>query len=279
MRWTIHGDARSAPPQGYDGSIWEWQVVAEDDSAQQHLLTVKITGTAMAMGEEALTDRAALARKTLGKSEVEVVLGWPVPPSEIEISSEGVSRHGGDPGPEQREINEIMDWFMSRGANVFLMGRGPGGGRGGTLELTRHSAYVAAKGSDSIMFKVEGKNYLEAARAAKQKWEDDGLGVYLELQPAEGTSSASLELETGRPGVDAKQKAKEAAKASRREPFTLSWEPLPGSGIEGKPVHILQVMNSDGDVVDISFGDDPEDSLLEIAEKLMPSWHRPPEQS
>jgi hypothetical protein len=280
MAWQIDPDreGEEAALGDYDGSGWYWGIVQDNHPSAADAILVKFTGTAMAMGEEALTERAALARQTLGKSEVEAVLGWPVPPSEIEITSEGVSRTGGNPGPEQLEINEITDWFTGRGATVFLIGRGLGRHRGSTLEMTRHSAYVAAKGSDSIMFKVEGESYLEAARAAKRKWEEDGLGVYVELQPAEGTSSASLQLETGRPTeIDPATKAAEAAEASRAETVNLTWEPLPGVGPEGVPVHILQVTRSDGVVVDIACGDDPEDSLLEIAEKLMPSWHKPPD--
>lgn len=183
-----------------------------------------------------------------------------------------MSRIGGDPGREQLEINEITDWFKGRGANVFLMASGIGRQRGGTMELRRHSAYIALKGSDSFMYRVEGKSYLEAARAAKQKWEEDGLGVYLELAPSEAKSNAALDLTTATPRPS--EKEVEARRASRRETVNISWEPLPGVGPEGAPVHLLQVTDPEGVVVDVACGDDPEDSLLEVAEKLMPSWHK-----
>ncbi len=279
MAWKIDGEAQGVALGGYDGSGWQWRLVADDDPAETRIVLVRITGTAMAMGEEALTERAALARETLGRSEVEVILGWPEPPDEIEATSEGVQRSGGDPGPEQREINDILDWFHQRGAEVFLAGRGGGVGRGDTIQITHHSAYVAIRGADTNMFRTKGTSYLEAVRAAKAKWESDGLGVYVQLHPAEGKSDASLDLSVGgtpeAPEVDRRQKAQEAAKASGREFFIVAWQPLPGLA-EGKPPHLIEITDRDGDTVG-GIGDDPEESLLEVFYNLMPSWHKPPE--
>jgi hypothetical protein len=275
MTWQIDGEAQGVALGDYDGSGWQWRLTADDDPSESRIVLVRITGTAMAMCEEALTERAALARKTLGRSEVEVILGWPEPPDEIEATSEGVQRFGGDPGPEQREINDILDWFHQRGAEVFLAGHG--GGRGDTLQVTHHSAYVAVRGADTNMFKTEGTSYLEAVRAAKAKWENDRLGTYIQLQPAEERSTAvPLSITIGGQEVDRRQKAQEAAKSSGREFFIVAWEPLPGSG-EGKAPHLIEVTNRDGDLVDGGIGDDPENSLLEIAEQLLPTWHKPPE--
>ncbi len=260
---------------GYDGSGWQWRVTADDEPAEGRVVLVRITGTVMAMGEDALSRRTAQARESLGRTEVEVILGWPEPPDEIEINSEGVQRSGGDPGPEQREINEIIAWFGERGAVVFLLARGTGTGDTDTIQMTRHAAYVAARGADDHLFKAEGSSYLEAVRSAKEKWDQEGHGVYVELHPAGGNSSASLELTT--PEVDRQQKAREAAAASGREFFIVAWQPLPGSGGGGKPPHLIEVTNKDGEFIDGGIGDDPEDSILEVAPYLLPSWYKPPE--
>ena len=224
MPWTLHSDGEELNPEGYDGSVWQWQVIAANDPDQQRFVIVRISGTVMAMGKEALQSRAEIARNSQGRSEVEVIRDWPEPPDEIEIHSQGVRRSGGDPGPEQREINEITEWFGERGAVVFLFARGGGSGSTDTIQMTRHTAYIAARGASEHLFKAEGTSHLEAIRKAKEKWESDGHAKYLELQPSRGTSSTSLELTT--PEINRVEKAREAAKASGRE-FLHSWR---GSG-------------------------------------------------
>jgi hypothetical protein len=277
MIWSIEDDGKSLNPASYDGSVWQWRLRHADDPQRGHVLILRITGTAMAMGKEALPFRAEIARDSQGRSEVEVILDWPEPPDEIEIHSQGVRRSGGDPGPEQREINEIVEWFDERGAVVFLFARGGGSGSTDTIQMTRHTAYVAARGADEHLFKAEGTSHLEAIRKAKEKWESDGHGVYLELHPSRGTSSTSLGLTT--PKVGRVEKAREAAKASGREFFIVAWQPLPSSEGDTKAPHLIEVTNQDGEFIDGGIGDDPENSILEVAPFLLPSWSKPPEQS
>lgn len=278
MAWRIEGDAQGTNVGSYDGSGWQWQLVSEDDPGASRVVAVRITGTAMAMGEDALTERAALARRTLGRTEVEAVLAWPDPPEDIEITSEGVARSGGNPGPEPLEVSRILEWFDRRGATVFLVGRGLGRfQRDAMAGHSKCSAYVAAKGVQNFMFKVEGDNYLEAARAAKQKWENDGLGVLVELQPVEGKSSTSLKIETSDSlKVARNDKADEAARRTRRESFAVSWQALGDGDENGEPLHLLEITNSNGDIIETAAGDNAEDSLLEIAEQILPSWRKPP---
>lgn len=278
MAWRIEGEAQGRNLGGYDGSGWQWQLVSEENPAATRVVIVRITGTAMAMGEKALTERGALARKTLGRTEVQAVLAWPDPPEDIEISSEGVARSGGNPGPEQLEVGEILEWFDRRGATVFLMGQGLHQfQRDAATEPVKCSAYVAAKGTQSSMFKVEGESYLEAARAAKRKWEDDGLGVLVELHPVESKSSTSLEIETpDRLKTARDEKAHEAARQTLRESFIVSWQELSDGDKTAEAIHLLEITNRDGDIIETAVGDNSEDSLLEIAEQILPSWRKPP---
>jgi hypothetical protein len=218
-----------------------------------------------------------VARDTQGKSEVEIVLDWPEPPDEIEVHAEGVKRTGGDPGPEQREINEIVEWFSQRGAVVFLFGGGGGSGHTDPMQLTRYTAYAAARGADNHLFKAEGQSYLEAVRNAKGKREHDGHGVFLELQPAHATVTTRLGPPPAAPEIDPVEKAREAAKASDREFFVVAWQRLPNIGGDFKAPHLIEVTNKAGDFVDKAIGDDPENSILKALPFLLPSWHEPPE--
>ena len=86
------------PPEGYDGTLWAWQLLANDDRRRQVL--VGISGTTMAMAAGALSDRISLARTTSGRSEVERVLEWPEPPAEIKVDCESVQHFGSDAGPQ-----------------------------------------------------------------------------------------------------------------------------------------------------------------------------------
>jgi hypothetical protein len=91
------GDARYLPLARQDAMSWIWPLLSEDDQPTQVL--VAITEAAMARRGEALSDRISLARRTSGRSEVERVLGWPEPPTEIQVDCESVKHFGSDPGP------------------------------------------------------------------------------------------------------------------------------------------------------------------------------------
>lgn len=275
MDWKIDGEPERAALGDYDGGGWNWAVVTDDSGVGRASVLVRFTGTVMSMGADALSERAAMGLESRGRTEVEAVLGWPEPPLEIEVHSDGVRRIGGDPGQEQRELSEVLDWLGQRGAVVFLIGRGGGSGDPATIRITKHRAHVFARGADSPLFSTEGASYLEAAQAAKAKWEEDKMGAYIELSTSNGTSNASLELTT--PNVELQEKAQEAAAASDREFFVLGWQQLSSSGGTGKAVHLLEVINEDGDVLDIGAGDDVEDIILEAAPYLLPSWFKRPE--
>lgn len=274
MTWRIDPEIEAYEARGtdYDGVIWRWGVISEDGAKVKLTINVKVTGTTMASAEGSLPHRVARARRTEGRTEIEAVLDWMITPDEIEINSLKVTRWGGTPGNEQLEVNEVIDWFAARGATVFLSRPGPSG------ESSICQAHIWVPGGDWFLYAEEGDSYLEVVEAAKARWQEDGRGVYLELSPAHGRSSASLELTTPTK-IERTRKAIEAELSSGAQKVELTWVPLSGDGESGRPFHLLEIRAADGAVVEIGCGDDPEDTLLELAEKLLPSWHRPPERS
>jgi hypothetical protein len=258
MPWIIHGEAQAADSHGYDGAVWQWQVIAENDPSQQRFVVLLISGTVMAMGEEALSTRIAVARDTHGRSEVEMVLDWPEPPEQIDVHSHGVRPAGGDPGPEQREVNEIIEWFDERGAFVIFGAHG--------VRLEKHSAHVTARDVDQYLYHAEGSSRLEAIRRAKERWDAEGRGVLLGELEAGGTSDAKLTLTIDR----------EAVKTLRAEGYRIAWiEPTDPND----PIWMGQAFNDDEELLEVALGNNPEDVLLELAEALLPKNGNPPTQS
>lgn len=102
MRWVIYEDGESLPAKGYDGIIWSWQLIAEDDSSQHRRVRVGISRTAMSTGTEALPYRITVARNTSGRSEVEAILGWSEPPAEIRVDAGSVKHFSSVAGPQLR---------------------------------------------------------------------------------------------------------------------------------------------------------------------------------
>lgn len=115
MLWEIRGEGEELNPGGYDGRVWRWRVCKETDTVDQRQVLVGISGTVLSTAVQVLPERVAAARRTRGRSEVEMMLDWPEPPAKLNIHSHGVSPEGGDPGPAQREISEIVKWFDERG--------------------------------------------------------------------------------------------------------------------------------------------------------------------
>lgn len=257
MTWSIEGDGEALNPAGYDGSVWQWRLRHDNEPQREHVLILRISGSAMAMGEEALPTRVALARETEGRSEVEVILDWPELPADIDIDSSGVRIAGGNPGPEQREINEIIEWFDERGAIVVFAARGGGTGPIENVQWTKHSAHVMARDVDQYLFHAEGSSRLEAVRRAKERWETEGHGVLLGKLETGGTSDAKLTLTIDR----------EAVKALRSEGYRVVWtEPTDPDD----PIWMGQAFDDDGVLLEMALGKDPQDVLLELAEALLP---------
>ena len=69
MAWAIVEGPYDAPWSGRDAVGWGW-IVANDDG-DRHVLTVWVSGTAMAVAPEFLPSETAEARVTTGRSEIE----------------------------------------------------------------------------------------------------------------------------------------------------------------------------------------------------------------
>jgi hypothetical protein len=257
MPWTIPSDGEEQNPEGYDGRIWQWEVIADHSADERRIVLVQISGTVMAMGEEALPARISLARETQGGSEVGMVLDWPEPPAEISVHSNGVHTAGGDPGEEQREVNEIIEWFDERGAMIVFAGRGIGASGIENIQITTHSAHIMARDVDQYLYHAEGPSRLEAARRAKERWEAEGRGVLLGKLEAGGTSETKLTLTIDR----------ETVKTLRSEGYRVVWtEPTDPND----PIWMGQAFNEDEELLEMALGKNPEDVLLELAQALLP---------
>jgi hypothetical protein len=262
MPWTIPSEGEEQNPEGYDGHIWQWQLVADHDADERRFVVVRISGTVMAMDEEGLSARITLARETHGRSEVEITLGWPEPPRSIDVHSAGVRPAGGDPGAEQREINETIEWFYERGALLWFGGHGGGTGSIENVRITTHTAHVVARDVDSYLFSAKGPSRLEAARRAKEQWDAEGRGVLLGKLEAGDTSNAELTLTINR----------ETVKTLHSEGYRVVWtEPTNPAD----PIWLGQAFNDDGELLEMALGKDPEDVLLELAQALLPKQDEP----
>lgn len=252
MFWTIQGDSERQNPEGYDGHVWQWQLLADHDADERRFIVVRVSGTVMAMGEAALSTRIAVARETRGRSEIEMVVDWPEPPSEIEVLSHGIRPAGGDPGPEQREINEIIEWFEERDAMVIFGAHG--------MRLEKHSAHVMEQTKGDHLYSVVGLSRLEAIRTAKERWDAEGHGQQNKLEPsAAPTTKQALSID------------QEAVKTLRSEGFRIVWtEPTDPDD----PIWMGQAFDETGELLEMALGKDPEDVLLELAEALLPKRGR-----
>jgi hypothetical protein len=77
----------------YDGIAWTWRL--RDGAGHEQVLTFQVTGTAMSMATSALPPRGPRARACAGRSEVERVSCWDIPPDRIELGSLGIRTWGG----------------------------------------------------------------------------------------------------------------------------------------------------------------------------------------
>lgn len=258
MTWEIESGGERVNPGGYDGWIWLWRLRKSDDPERRHSVSVGISGTALSMDETALPPRIVIARETEGRSEVEQVLEWPDPPDEITVGSQRVTPVGGDPGPEQRELLDIIDWFEERGLLLWFAAHGIGGADGATIVSQTHSAHVVASEEDKYLGHFEGPTRLAAARAAKAHWEREVIPAVLKLGPATVTSSAHLKLSVG---------AASEVETLKEQGFHLVWiEPSDPK----EPIWMVEVFNEDGELITTGLGDNVEDALLGVAEDLLP---------
>lgn len=92
MSWKL-----SAPPiplevPGADARAWD---LVLEDGTRGHRTRFTVSGTAMAMVDEALPAGGAEARATGGVSALGLTLNWQVPPRRIELNSVELRTSGG----------------------------------------------------------------------------------------------------------------------------------------------------------------------------------------
>jgi hypothetical protein len=88
VAWRIVDGPGEGPWEGKDAVAWIWTL--ESDADRRRIL-VEVSGTAMAVAEETLPEDVREARRTLGRSAVEVVLELPDPPPRISFTTQGLS--------------------------------------------------------------------------------------------------------------------------------------------------------------------------------------------
>jgi hypothetical protein len=110
------------------------------------------------------------ARQSEGGSAVAAILEWEEPPTRIRFNTDSHEpiAEGGEPGPEVRELIEIVDWFQERG--IYLMFAARGGGTGpipAVPHYSVHTAHVIDAKADKLFGSFEGPTRLEAGRTAR----------------------------------------------------------------------------------------------------------------
>src|SRR5262245_24363095 len=96
MPWEIADGPYDAPWGGRDAVGWGW--VLSNEEGVTHVLTVWVSGTAMAIAAEYLPRETVAARETGGRSEVERILNEAVLPAEVLLSTAGRSVNLGEEG-------------------------------------------------------------------------------------------------------------------------------------------------------------------------------------
>jgi hypothetical protein len=172
---------------------------------------------------------------------------------------------------------------------VIFAARGSGSGppdQSPTIStMTKHSAHIVARDHDEYIYNVEAASQLDAARKAKQQWKDENRGKIHTLKLEDKvtlSATADMKVEQANAGTAARErKAAEAAKAAKKdEAYTIRWKPLSDDPKgESKPPHWVEVVNSEGEIIQAGLGEDVEDSALDSILAMLPTWGKPPKQS
>jgi hypothetical protein len=131
MAWEIENGPYDAPWGGRDAVGWGW--ILTNERGDRHVLTVWVSGTAMAVAPEFLPDVTAEARATQGRSEAEKMLADEILPREVMLGTAGRSVVPDGEGwwvelqGEQRTLSALVRLFaegdptiVRRGGQVFL---------------------------------------------------------------------------------------------------------------------------------------------------------------
>ena len=83
-RWKItSGPRNNASPPGVDAVGWAYTLTSRD--ARTTNVRVQVSGTAMAVDPEALSQTTRAARRSRGRSAVEEILDWETPPQVLKL--------------------------------------------------------------------------------------------------------------------------------------------------------------------------------------------------
>lgn len=86
--WTIVGRPYEVQPEGYDGAAVLWDVAPSGGGAAVPVV-VKFPGRILATSPHNMSTRVAEAVGSCGRTEVERVLRWAIPPRAIEMRLRG----------------------------------------------------------------------------------------------------------------------------------------------------------------------------------------------
>ena len=84
MAWRPVGEPWTQEPGDFDGRSWLWEVIDEDKTTTKSVI-VRATDEAMGRHQHDREHPLHAALNTLGRSEIERVLGWIEPPDTIEL--------------------------------------------------------------------------------------------------------------------------------------------------------------------------------------------------
>ena len=196
------------------------------------------------------------ARESEGGSAVAAILEWEEPPDAIKLhtgSHEAITE-GGEPGPEVREITEIVDWFNERGMYLMFAARGTGTGPIPAVpHYSVHTAHVIDPKADTLLGSFEAPSRLEAARKARDAMRD--------IAAPHATSQATAPPPTV--NIDTAE-----VERLTRSGKTLIWN-YPSEG-DPKSGWLLEAYDDENRLIDFAVADDPADALLTVIENLLP---------
>jgi hypothetical protein len=129
MAWTITEGPIQAPWGGRDAVGWGW--ILTNEHSERHVLTVWVSGTAMAIADEYLPDETAAARASQGRSEVERLLGEALLPREVMLHTAGRTVDPGEAGwwielrGDEDALDELLLLFPWDGQIAVVAPRRP----------------------------------------------------------------------------------------------------------------------------------------------------------
>jgi hypothetical protein len=201
--------------------------------------------------------RVDRARESSGQTEIVRILDWEEPPERIVLHSESQAPtiHGGEPGPEVRELAEIIDWFEERGILLVFTARGAGVGE--DVRLTIHSANLIDHEADQLVARFEARTRLISAREARDWW----LASRESKSTAAATSTATSGVEAPAIPPDQRRRLK------RRHVSLVITGPDADDPESG---WMIEAYSKEGKLLGIAVAATAQDAYLTIYDDLFP---------